>query len=215
MSKSAFNWVFQWYKCPHPVLHWSCCNTLSCIKLNILVNFSKYFYQEIFFHFSIYVLMLRKEIMRGEKKNSNTVILVSRFYNPKSDFLCDTRKYFSDLLDFLRFGQSCSPEHAKQRLSLIQYLLQSFSVQQQLLNRTPVWKLEHKMHEVNIMCINYEYIYFYLCMRGFRQGCGTCSRRFCYEKKLFTDLTAHSRDHPPLQGTNNFYLISSGLLWGP
>lgn len=159
--------------------------------------------------------MLRKEIMRGEKKNSNTVILVSRFYNPKSDFLCDTRKYFSDLLDFLRFGQSCSPEHAKQRLSLIQYLPQSFSVQQQLLNRTPVWKLEHKMHEVNIMCINYEYIYFYLCMRGFRQGCGTCSRRFCYEKKLFTDLTAHSRDHPPLQGTNNFYLISSGLLWGP
>lgn len=40
---------FQWYKCSHPVLHWSCCNTLSCIKLNILVNFSKYFYQEIFF----------------------------------------------------------------------------------------------------------------------------------------------------------------------
>lgn len=197
------------------MLHWSCCNTLSCIKLNILVNFSKYFYQEIFFPLLYLCINAEKRNHAWREKNSNTVILVSRFYNPKSDFLCDTRKYFSDLLDFLRFGQSCSPEHAKQRLSLIQYLPQSFSVQQQLLNRTPVWKLEHKMHEVNIMCINYEYIYFYLCMRGFRQGCGTCSRRFCYEKKLFIDLTAHSRDHPPLQGTNNFYLISSGLLWGP
>lgn len=193
------------------MLHWSCCNTLSCIKLNILVNFSKYFYQEIFFPLLYLCINAEKRNHAWREKNSNTVILVSRFYNPKSDFLCDTRKYFSDLLDFLRFGQSCSPEHAKQRLGLIQYLPQSFSVQQQLLNRTPVWKLEHKMHEVNIMCINYEYIYFYLCMRGFRQGCGTCSRRFCYEKKLFTDLTAHSRDHPLLQGTNNFYLISSGL----